>query len=100
MISKEAILERADELLSVVSRSGLDPNPTNEALSGTLTLLRLVHGPGSVHEGQLIQAMKVAANRKEETRGVNLHDFVVPVVTGALKPLKADVDAGVRRGPR
>ena len=39
--------------------------------------------------------MKVADGRKVGSRAINLHDFVVPAVTGALKSLKAEVEAGL-----
>lgn len=96
MPSKDDILKRADDLLAKAAGASLrDTALINEVHQGALTLLRVVHGPGSVHETQLVQAMTAADKAKDGNRMYNIHAYVAPAAVGALKSLKADVEAGL-----
>ena len=51
MASKDDILNRADELLATLKGGTIgDSSIVIEVYQGTLTLLRVVHGPASIQE--------------------------------------------------
>ncbi len=87
------VVERANDLLALCDSD--DPAKVSEAFYGALNLLLVVHGPGSVQKQQLIQTMTVADRSKDGIRSRNLQNIVAPAVEGALKALKADVEAGL-----
>jgi hypothetical protein len=91
----DVILKRADELLATTKAGEHDATQISEGYHGALNLLRVVHGPGSVQEAQLIQAMTTADKAKGGSRRSNLQDYVSPAVQGALGSLQADVTAGL-----
>jgi hypothetical protein len=62
--------------------------------NGALNLIRVVRGPGSVQEAQLIQAMS-DASKSGGSREWQLEAFVLPATPGALRSLVADLGAGL-----
>src|SRR5258706_16403499 len=95
MPSKDEILKRIGELLALAEGSARDTAVANEVYQGALTLLHVVHGPRSVQESQLLQAMTVADKAKDGNRMWNLHAYVAPASKGALRSLKSDIEAGL-----
>jgi hypothetical protein len=91
---RDTILSRADHLLAVASNAGENAAQINEAYQGALTLLRAAHGPKSIQEDQLLQAM-ARADKCQGVRLFCLHSFVTPAVIGALNSLKGDIAAGL-----
>ncbi len=96
-LDSQAILNRIDELLAKAAASGGDDNAaTNEVYQAALTVIRAVHGPGSVQESQLIQAMSAAERSKDAGNWMfKLRRYVRPAVEGALRALRGDVTAGL-----
>lgn len=94
-MNTDAILKRADELLAILDNIDHDTAQVMEAYHGTLNLLQVVHGTDGIQQTQLTQAMEAVGRAKEFTRQINLHKFVTPALTGALRSLRSDVAAGL-----
>jgi hypothetical protein len=94
-VSQETILKQINDLLEKIQAAGNHPARIHETYQGTLTVLRAVHGPDSVQESQLLQAMTAAEKDKVGNWFFRLHHYVTPAVTGALAALRIDVEAGL-----
>ena len=90
----DRVLQRIDEILGIQVDGLGGYGPVNEALQGTLTLLNVVHGPGSQQQANLLQAVDNVYSGKWAVH-VAFPQYVWPVVVGTLQALKADIKAGL-----
>ena len=67
-IDPEATIKRANELASKAASAGMEANTNSEAFHGALNLLRVVHGPNSIQEKQLVASMAAADRAKDGAR--------------------------------
>jgi hypothetical protein len=92
--NEQAIVKRIDELLTPKAQ-GIDNLAfINTVLQGTLTLLEAVRGPHNQHQIDLLNGVDAARKAKGDLDYM-YEIYVLPPVTGALKALKADVQAGL-----
>lgn len=95
-MDREAIIRRIDELqgLDFTSEGGDRANNISEAYQGALTLLAMVHGPACLP----IESLKAAdrqARERQANLGMMLHQYALPTIRGALRNLRAEVEAGL-----
>jgi len=94
-LKQEQVLARIDELLKMGKAPGepsdLDGPRVGEMYQGTLQLARIVYGTGSAQERSMLAAYE---SLKYKHSG-DLRGQVEPIVLGALRSMKAEIELGL-----